>query len=63
MASSGSQAVMPTIESEVDAAAGHRRPRVERPRTDCAEADAFVADGDGPHSMRLASITFFGQLR
>jgi len=24
---------------------------------------AFVADGDGRHSMRLASMTFFGQLR
>lgn len=57
MASSGPQAVMPRIEAEVDVAATGLASNVP------GLWAAFVADGDGPRSIRLASITFFGQLR
>jgi len=66
VASSGSQAVMPRIEAEVDVAAGHRRHRVERSWAACAKADVvgrIRSRRDGRRGMRLASITFFGQLR
>ena len=66
MASRGSQAVMLRLNPRltplpVIAGLASNVPGLIAPRQ--TPWAAFVADGDGPHSMRLASITFFGQLR